>query len=70
MPGAADFEPKQIFIAHATLWTLMEQWARAHNFHLDLIPTVTPEGNLTMTYPEGDTPTYAFMPKMPGDRER
>jgi hypothetical protein len=63
-----EFECKQIFIAHPAIWDHMVRWASDHNMHLDLIPTVDADGALTLVYPEGETPTYGFMPRMPGDR--
>lgn len=66
LPGQ-DFECKQIFIAHQAVWEAMEEWARARNFHLSLIPTVNADGALSLDYGPEETPTYAFMPKMPGD---
>jgi hypothetical protein len=69
MPSPPDaFECKQIFIAHQVMWDAMELWAKVHGFHLDLIPTTDADGNLTLTYGPDDTPTYAFMPRMPGDK--
>jgi len=61
-----DFEDKQIFIAHESLWKAMEAFAERNNFYLAKIPTVV-DGQLTLNYPEDKTPTYAFMPKMAGD---
>jgi len=74
-----DFEPRQIFIAHQSLWDAMERFARANNFHLDRIPDGADEDGTVFfreQRPEtecqqcGHTPTYAFMPKMAGDRDR
>lgn len=65
----AEFESKQIYIAHEGIWDAMKAFARNNNFHLDLIPTMV-DGKLTLDYPKGETPTYAFMPKMPGDKQR
>lgn len=75
MPSPTEgFECKQIFIAHEHIWAAMDYWARSNGFHLDLIPTVDTEGNLTLDYSqsatEDATPTYAFMPKMAGDKPR
>ena len=65
-----DFVFKQILIAHPVLWEAMQRWAADHQFNLDRIPDTDDEGNLCFR-PEDDpdhTPTYAFMPKLPGDQ--
>jgi hypothetical protein len=58
-----DFAPRQIFIVHESVWREMELWAQRRNFHLDLLPRMGDDGNLTLEYGPDDTPTYAFMPK-------
>lgn len=61
-------EPKQIFIAHESLWKAMEKWARDHGFHLDRLPDGASDDGVPFFSDDPDvTPTYAFMPRMPGD---
>ncbi len=49
---------RQIFIVHQSIWDAMQLWADVHGFHLGRLPTGTTD----------PTPTYAFMPRLPGDR--
>lgn len=62
-----DFEPRQIFIVHESLWQAMEDFAERRNFHLHRIPDgANDDGVPFFKDPAADpdfTPTYAFMPK-------
>jgi hypothetical protein len=67
-----NFAPRQIFIAHESLWNAMQRWAADHNFHLDRIPDGADENGVPFfreDKPEtecpqcGHTPTYSFMSK-------
>jgi hypothetical protein len=70
--SAPDFEPRQIFIVHESIWRAMLIWAADHRFHLHRVPDGADEEGVPFfreDKPEtecaqcGHTPTYAFMPK-------
>ena len=72
MPEFPEGNARQIFIAHAGLWDQMVRWAASRNFYLQRIPDGANEDGVPFFKdPATDddfTPTYGFMPKMPGDK--
>jgi DNA primase len=60
----SEFEPRQIFIVHQSVWDAMERWAADRRFYLQRIPDGADEdGRVFFRDDEETTPTYAFMPK-------
>lgn len=48
-PVVTDFEPRQIVVAHESVWQSLSEWARRRNLKLAQMPI-------------GAVPTYCFTP--------
>jgi len=59
-----EFEPRQIFIVHESVWQAIERFAEQHNFYLHRIPDGADDDGRPFYSDDPDTtPTYGFMPK-------